>query len=347
MTTVYDVARVAGVSTATVSRVMHGSTLVHPDTRDRVLAVVEALGFVPDASARGLSTRRKDIIGFAALERGDGEIDIERGSLLFADQIVHAAEAVLGGTAYSLLLMFGRAGQQFEQRVRSLSGKVDGLLVAEQVMGAGDLRALGGRIPVVVIAGPREETGLDVVLADNPAGMTDLMSHLAGQHGYRRLCFVSGPKDAPDAVARQAAFEEAVRAGPGAVIEQVVHGDFSEGSGADAARVLLDRRSLPDAVVCANDQMAIGVLREFQRAGVVVPRDVALTGFDDVYPSALIDPPLTTVSQPLRELGTRAAQRLLARIEDRSLPPRTEILPTRVVIRASCGCQPTAPYKPR
>jgi LacI family transcriptional regulator len=352
MTTVYDVARVAGVSTATVSRVIRGSTLVSADTRDRVLAVIDALGFVPDAYAQGLSNRRKDIIGLVALERGGHEIDIERNSLLFVDQIVHAAEAVLRGTGYSLLLSFGSRGEEFEQRVRSLSGKVDGLLMAEEVMDAGDLRALATRLPVVVIAGRRDEAALDVVAADNRTGMTALVTHLTGHHHYRRLCFVTGPKDAPDARERQATFEEVVLAGRGGVIEQVIHGDFSESSGAAAARVLLDRRSrhegsvpfdrgsMPEAVVCANDQMAIGVLREFGRAGVDVPGDVALTGFDDVYPSRIVDPPLTTVSQPVRELGIRAAQRLLARITDPALAPRAEILPTSAVIRASCGCRP-------
>jgi LacI family transcriptional regulator len=255
---------------------------------------------------------------------------------------VHAAEAVLRDTEYSLLLTFGSAGQAFEQRVRALSGKVDGLLVAEEVLALADLLRLAGRIPVTVIAGRREETGLDVVLADNTSGITALVSHLTRRHRYRRLCFVTGPQDAPDARERQAAFENAVLASPGCVIDQVLHGDFSEASGAEAARVLLARRSLPQAVVCANDQMAIGVLREFQRARVAVPADVALTGFDDVYPSRLTAPSLTTVSQPVRELGVRATRRLLARIEDRALPPETDVLPTRVVIRASCGCSPPA-----
>jgi LacI family transcriptional regulator len=342
MPTVYDVARVAGVSTATVSRVVRGSGLVHPDTRQRVLAVIETLGFVPDAAAQGLSRRRKGIIGLAALERGVSEIDIERTSLLFLDQIVHAAEAVLRPTESSLLLAFGSAGQQFEQRVRSLTGKVDGLLVAEEVMAASDLRTLARRIPLVVIAGNRDETELDVVLADNAAGITALVSHLTRRHRYRRLCLVTGPKDAPDARERQAAFEDAVRASRAGVIDQIIHGDFSEASGTAAARVLLGRRSLPQVVVCANDQMAIGVLREFQRARIAVPADVALTGFDDVYPARLVDPPLTTISQPLRDLGTRAVWRLLARIGDRTLPPRVEVLPTQVVIRATCGCVPAA-----
>jgi LacI family transcriptional regulator len=316
MTTVYDVARVAGVSTATVSRVMRGSELVHPDTRQRVLAVVEALSFVPDATARGLSRGRKDVIGFVGLERGTHEIDIERTSLLFVDQIVHATEAVLRHTDYSLLLAFGPRGQQFEQRIRSLTGKVDGLLIAEEAIPAEELRALAGRIPVVLIAGRPDETELDVVAADNVGGLAALVSHLVGHHRYRRLCFVTGPKDAPDASQRQTAFEAAVLASRDCVIDQVIHGDFSEASGTAAARVLLDRTVLPQAVVCANDQMAIG----------------------DVYPSRLVEPALTTVSQPLRDLGVRAAQRLLARIAQRDLPPRAEVLPTEAVIRASCGC---------
>jgi len=340
VTTIYDVARVAGVSTATVSRVLRGSGLVHPDTRQRVLAVIETLGFIPDASARGLTRGRKDIIGLVGLDRGADEIDIERSSLLFVDHIVHAAESVLRGTECSLLLTFGSRGEQFEKRVRALAGQVDGLLIAEEVLADGELRALAGQLPVVVIAGSRDQTAADVFLGDNIAGMTALAAHLTREHGYRRLCFVAGPKDAPDAAERYSAFEQAVAASPGSGIDQVIHGDFSEDSGIAAARVLLGRSSLPQAVVCANDQMAIGVMRELQRSGVAIPADVAVTGFDDVHASRVIDPPLTTVSQPFRDLGSRATRRLLDRVSDPALAPRAEVLPTQVVIRASCGCQP-------
>jgi LacI family transcriptional regulator len=340
MTTVYDVARVAGVSTATVSRVLRGSDLVRQDTRDRVLAVIETLDFVPDATARGLTRRRKDIIGLVALERGTDEMEVEQGSLLFTDQVVHAAEAVLRGTEWSLLLTLDARGQGLERRVRALSGKADGLLIAEEIMPAAALRALSRRIPVVLIAGARDETGLDVVLGDNRAGMTALAVHLARDHGYGRLCLVAGPRDAPDAAERRSAFEQVALAAPGCVLEQVIEGDFSEASGVAAARAMLRRGRLPEAVACANDQMAIGVLREFQRAGVRVPGDVAVTGYDDIYPSRILDPPLTTVSQPLRDLGMRATRRLLERIEDPGLPPRAEVLPTHLVVRASCGCPP-------
>jgi LacI family transcriptional regulator len=340
MTTIYDVARVAGVSTATVSRVLRGSDLVHPATRERVLAVIETLGFVPDASARGLTRRRKDIIGLVGLDRGADEIDIERSSLLFVDHIVHAAESVLRGTEWSLLLTFGNRGEQFGKRVRSLAGQVDGLLLAEEILEPGELRALAGQLPVVVIAGHRDQAAVDVFLGDNIGGMTALARHLTAQHRYRRLCFVAGPQDAPDAAERRLAFEQAVAASAGSGISQVIQGDFSEDSGVAAARILLDRKSLPQAVVCANDQMAIGVLRELHRAGVSVPADVAVTGFDDVYASRVIDPPLTTVSQPIHDLGSRATNRLLARIDSPSLTPAVEVLPTQVVIRASCGCRP-------
>jgi LacI family transcriptional regulator len=340
VTTIYDVARVAGVSTATVSRVLRGSELVRPDTRQRVLGVIAELGFVPDASARGLTRRRKDIIALAGLVRATDELDVERSSLLFIDHIVHAAEHALRGTDYSLLLTFGSRGEHFEKRVRAIAGKADGLLIAEEVLDRADLRALAAQLPVVVIAGSPDQAVTDVYLSDNTSGMTALTGHLTGQHGYHRLCFVAGPKDAPDAQARYSAFEQAVAGSPGSSIDQVIHGDFSEDSGIAAAQILLGRTVLPQAVACANDQMAIGVLRELQRAGIRVPADVAVTGFDDVYPSRVIDPPLTTVSQPFNDLGGRAAGRLLARIDDPALATVTEVLPTQLVIRTSCGCPP-------
>src|SRR5579862_8044947 len=193
MTTIYDVARVAGVSTATVSRVLRGSDLVHANTRQRVLAVIETLGFVPDASARGLTRRRKEIIGLVGLDRGGDEIDIERSSLLFIDHIVHATENVLRGTENSLLLTFGSPGELFVKRVRSLAGQADGLLIAEEVLDQAELGALAEQIPIVVIAGRRHQTLVDGFLGENVGGMTDVTRHLTQQHRYRRLCFVAGP----------------------------------------------------------------------------------------------------------------------------------------------------------
>jgi len=147
---------------------------------------------VPDGSAQGLSRRRKDIIGLAALERSTDEIDIEQAGQLFVDEVVHAVESVLRGTECSLLLTFGQAGEQFQRRVWSLSGKVDGLLVAEEIMPASGLRSLARRIPVVVIAGRPGERELDMVAVDNVTGIRTLATHLIRDHGYRRLNFLAG-----------------------------------------------------------------------------------------------------------------------------------------------------------
>jgi LacI family transcriptional regulator len=137
-----------------------------------------------------------------------------------------------------------------------------------------------------------------------------------------------------------AAFSSAAHSVPGCTVDVVPGGDFSEASGRTAARVLLGREAIPEAVACANDQMAIGVMRELQRSGIRVPADVAVTGFDNVYPGRVVEPPLTTVGQPVRDLGVRAAARLLERIEGATEPPRAETLPTELVIRRSCGCPP-------
>jgi LacI family transcriptional regulator len=167
-----------------------------------------------------------------------------------------------------------------------------------------------------------------------------MAEHLTAGHGYRRLGFVGGPPDAPDAVERLAAFSSAVRDVPGCTVDVVPGGDFSEASGRTAARVLLGREAIPEAVACANDQMAIGVMRELQRSGIRVPEDVAVTGFDNIFPGRVVEPPLTTVGQPVRDLGARAAARLMERIEGSTEPPRAETLPTELVVRRSCGCPP-------
>jgi LacI family transcriptional regulator len=114
-------------------------------------------------------------------------------------------------------------------------------------------------------------------------------------------------------------------------------GDFSEASGRTAARVLLGREAVPEAVACANDQMAIGVMRELQRSGIRVPADVAVTGFDNIFPGGIVDPTLTTVGQPFRELGRRAAARLLERIAGSEAVPHAEVMTTSLLIRRSCG----------
>jgi LacI family transcriptional regulator len=170
------------------------------------------------------------------------------------------------------------------------------------------------------------------------------VSHLVEAHGARRLFHVDGPPTAPDAKERRLALRDVLQAHPDSQLVGTFSGRFSVQSGEEAGASLLARPggALPDAVVCANDQMAIGVLQALGRARVRVPEDVAVVGFDDIFLGGIIDPTLTTVHQPMRLLGERSCARLLDRIARPDLPPRVELLPTELVLRRSCGCPPGA-----
>jgi len=343
--TLYDVARLAGVSTATVSRVVHGQDRVRDSTRTRVLEVIEQLGYVPDGAAQSLSRRRKNVIGLVCVERQSPrqQYDIESMSLLFYDEILRGVEARIRQHQWSLLITYLREATDPDlPRLLSLSGQVDGLLIGEGVVPSTFLARLAKRLPVVVIAGDPSERAADVVTADNRSGSAALVSHLIETHGRRRLYHIDGPPTAPDARERRLALHEVLGAHPDCEIIGRYEGLFSVGSGEEAGEKLLAARgeSLPDAVVCANDQMAIGVLQAFAKAGVRVPEQVAVVGFDDIFPGSLYDPPLTTVHQPMRLLGERACTRLLDRIARPALRPKVELLPTELVLRSSCGCPP-------
>ena len=343
--TLYDVARVAGVSTATVSRVVHGHDRVRPSTRQRVLEVIEALGYVPDGAAQSLSRQRKEVVGLAAVENRSPESVVEQTILLFVDEVLRGVEASVGKIGWSLLISFLQGGDSAYKRLQSMSGKVDGLLIAEGIVGSAELERLAARLPIALVAGSTDEPSVDVVDADNRAGTRALVGHLVEQHGRTRLFYVAGPSEAPDARVRCSAFAEALAEYQEAALAGSFEGRFSEFSGQLAARDILarPRRELPDAVVCGNDQMAIGVMRELMASGLRIPADVAVVGFDDIYVGTLLAPPLTTVRQPMRLLGERACSILLDRIADPSLPHRVELLPTELVVRESCGCRSGGP----
>jgi len=351
--TLYDVARLAGVSTATVSRVVHGQDRVRAATRARVQQVIEELGWVPDSAAQSLSRRRKNVIGLACIERkAPHQYDIESMSLLFYDEVLRGVEARLRDHDLSLLITYLRDDNKIDRvnapgsalafypRLVSLAGKVDGLLIGEGIVPPAVLARLAERLPVVVIAGDPEERAADVVTADNRAGSAAIIAHLVSDHGRRRLFYVGGPPTAPDAKERRLALGDVLRGHPEAQLVGSYDGAFTVQDGEDAAAAMLADfgPGLPDAVVCANDQMAIGVLQAFARAGVRVPEDVAVTGFDDIFVGGLVEPTLTTVHQPMRLLGERACVRLLERMATPGLPPNVQLLPTELVLRSSCGC---------
>src|SRR5215469_1000053 len=341
--TLYDVARLAGVSTATVSRVVHSLDRVRDSTRARVLEVINQLGYVPDSAAQSLSRRQKSVIGLVGVERlAPHQYDIESMSLLFYDEILRGVEQRIRHHNWSLMITYLREESNDDlRRLQALSGKVDGLLIGEGIVPSDELARLAERLPVVVVAGDPAEHAADVVTADNRSGSAALVAHLVEEHGRRRIFHVDGPPSAPDAKERRLALTEIIQSHPTTELVGSYCGRFSVQSGEEAGEILLaNRAELPDAVVCANDQMAIGILQALSRGGVRVPEQLSVTGFDDIFPGSLFEPSLTTVHQPMRMLGERAAARLLDRIARPDLPTQVELLPTELVLRKSCGCPP-------
>jgi LacI family transcriptional regulator len=340
--TLYDVARQAGVSTATVSRVIHGQAGVRPATRQRVLGVIEALGYVPDAAAQSMARQRKEVIGLlAAVNRNPGT-DVEKEGLLFIDEVWRGVEQSLSRIEWSLLISTLDPGdpENAFRRMLRISGKVDGLLITEGLVSSAQLGQLAARTPLVLIAGSPDEPHADVFAADNRSGTIALVSHLIERHGTSRIFSVPGPPEAPDAVVRQAALEQTIASYPGVRLTGTFPGWFSSADGEQAAREILGlpRAERPDGIVCGNDQMAIGAARELAAAGVRVPADIAVVGFDDMHTSAMTTPALTTVRQQTALMAERACARLLDRIADPALPRHVELLPAELIVRNSCGC---------
>lgn len=343
MVTLYDVARRAGVSTATVSRVLHGQDLVRESTRVRVQKAIEELGYIPDGAAQSLSRRRKEVIGLICCERPMQPQDVENSSPTYIDDILRGVEPRISELNWSLLLTFYNGYTTTNvRRILAMSGKVDGILVSEGSFPKRLMERLATRVPVTVIAGSPADHEFDVVTADNLAGSAAIIEHLIEEHGTRRIYYVEGPQDAPDAVERRLGLQHVLRKHPAVQLTGSTSGWFNVETGLAAGeRILAEARdNLPDAVVAANDQMAIGVLLVLARAGVRVPDQVAVVGFDDIAAADWYEPQLTTVFQPMRLLGERACARLLDRIAKPGLPPQVQTLSTELVIRRSCGCPP-------
>jgi LacI family transcriptional regulator len=340
--TLYDVARTAGVSTATVSRVVHGQERVRPATRQRVLQVIEALGYVPDGAAQSMALQRKEVIGLAFIESRSPDTDVEQEGLLFIEEVLRGVERALRQARWPVLMCVLRPADRpgAYRYLQKISAKVDGMIIAEDILGSEQLASLAARTPIVLVAGSADEPHADVVAADNRAGTVALARHMVEEHGRARLFYIAGPPEAPDARERRSVFEQTLAQYPAATLTGCFVGQFASISGQLAVREILAApdRELPDAIICGNDQMAIGAMRELQAAGLRVPADVAVAGFDDIYLGALFAPPLTTVRQPMGLLGEHACSRLLDRIADPALPRRVERLATELVVRESCGC---------
>ncbi len=349
--TIYDVASAAGVSIASVSRVLNGRGNPMPETRDRVLAAVAELGFIPDGAARALSARLKEIIGVVIRRPppteplGDDIFQDEEESLQFPDLINRGIELAAQNRDYNLLVSSVDVDDHdHTRRVFALARKSDGLILHDQVLDADQLERLSRQVPVVTLAGVATPTTSNVG-GDNQGSMRELARHLVRHHGYRTLAYLGGHPDSPDNLARQAAFSAEVEAAGGTFLDGPQwQGNYCAAGGARVIDRMLASGfgggKLPQAIACANDQTALGVVYALIQHGLDVPGDVAVTGFDDIPVARHLRPQLTTVRQPIQELGATAFEVLYSMINDAGHAPRNIVLPTRLVPRESCGCRP-------
>ena len=327
--TLEAVARRAGVSRATVSRVVNGSTTVAVGIRDAVNQAVEELGYVPNQAARSLVTRRTDSI---ALVVSEPTAQVFGDDPFFADVVRGvSAELELEDKQLVLLTTDSPAGRERVRRFTSVH--VDGVLLLS-FHGTDPLYLSLGRQGPPMVCGGRPRYGRDelsYVDFDNTGGAREAVEYLIAA-GRRRIVTIAGPQDMNAGVDRLIGYREAIAAADRRAI--VAYGDFTRDSGARAMHSLLADEPDLDAVFCGSDLMALGALSALRAAGRAVPEDVAVVGFDDIEAARYAEPPLTTVQQPSPLLGremVRMMLRILAGEEVES--PKT--LPTRLVLRGS------------
>jgi LacI family transcriptional regulator len=337
--TIYDVARLAGVSIASVSRVLNGQGTPRAETRERVMRAVEELSFVPDGAARALSNGLKEVVGVVFRRGGEATFEDEDESLLFIDGINRGIELAAQHRSFDVLISsVGVHDPRASARISGVAGKADGIILHDRSLSGVGIARLAEVVPIVTLAGSPTKASVNVG-CDNESGMRALINHLILDHGYRRLAYLSGYADSPDNRARARVFGAAATAA-GAEIQTgpAWQGNYSASGGAQVITSLLERgEELPRAIVCANDQTALGVMHTLARRGLNVPGDVAVTGFDDVPIARHLHPSLTTVRQPIEQMGATAFDVLYSMISGTGSDPNV-VLPVRLMLRESCGC---------
>lgn len=327
--TIYEVARRAGVSIATVSRVLRGTATVAAPTRERVLQAVADLGYTPSRSARALAEGH---------HAANGIVFPDLSGPYFAE-VVLGYEEVAAELGRSVLILSTHGREAAREMVLDLAARVDAMVVLGRTVGDDVLTELVRKgLPLVVLARDPVE-GADAVNSENESSAHALTTHLVRDHGYRSFEFLGDADTSADTCQRWLGFTRALTDLGVPVPPEPVACPFDEEDGRDAADRLLRERP-PRVLVCANDEIALGAISAAEALGLRVPEDLAVTGWDDVMAARHSRPGLTTVHQPMRELGARAAQRLHERLAGDPSEPRHEVLPTQLVQRASCGHHP-------
>ncbi|MCC6147905.1 MAG: LacI family DNA-binding transcriptional regulator [Anaerolineaceae bacterium] len=329
MSTLYDVAKYAGVSIATVSRTLSNQMVVHPDTRARVMDAIEKLEYIPNSLAQGLASKRSYVLGLIIP-------DIINP---FFSYVARGCEDSCRARNYDLAIYSVDSQEQEETGFYRLlrARHVDGLILANTVVSGEALPQFIHDIPRVYVDHASSITEDDCICVENRAGAQMVAEYLL-ENGHRHMAIVSGFPNSFAGAARLEGFKSTLTDhGFELPDEFIVKGGFDPSEGVKAADFLMTLDSPPTAIFASNDMLAIGVLRGLQSMGYKVPADVSLVGFGDLPIGEFVSPSLTTVFVDKFELGAQAVDLLLSRIEQPSAEPQKISLPVRLKVRESSG----------
>ncbi|MDX6279112.1 MAG: LacI family transcriptional regulator [Kribbellaceae bacterium] len=327
-TTIYDVAALAKLSIATVSRVLQGTGPVSAKARARVDQAAHELNYVPLRAARSLAVQRHEAHGLVLPDLAGP----------FYGDLLMGYERWAGEHGQSVVLTVTHGNPDPSRTIRDLAGRVDGIVVHGNAL---DLRVVHdlrrANVPIVLVAHP-PVTGCDSVRSESASSAEQLTSRLL-DHGRQQLLFVGDPDSSYDVSERYVGFSAAFRS-RGLEVPEPERVPLTETAGEMFANKLLGASLSTGGLVCANDELALAILKTLGDGGVVVPDDVVVTGWDDVMAARYVFPGLTTVRQPMAELGRLAAQRLHERVTGERTRARNDVLGTELVLRGSCGTGP-------
>ena len=330
--TINDVASLAGVSIATVSRVINGTSPVSADVAARVRRAIAELNFVPHSAARGLASRKTNTIGLILPEI----------SGFFFSPLLRGIEEAIRGKGYDLLVHSSVSRHENgDSPVKKLgTHNTDGLLIYSASVSDDELTRLNNHgFPMVLLhQSPPQDLDIPCVTFENKAGASKIMRHLIEAHGYHRIAFLAGPESEEDSYWRELGYREALSSYAIPFDQHLISiGGFDTAVAQDSVTKWLGQGINFEAIFASDDDSATGAINALQRAGLRVPEDIAVVGFDDIYISQYLSPPLTTIRAPIELAGFTAARQLIRLLHQEIVEPLV-LLPTQLIVRRSCGC---------
>jgi len=328
MATIKDVAKQAGVAVSTVSLALNNDPRVSEDTRRKVLKSAEELNYRPNGAARSLKRRKTETVGLFLNDFGGP----------FFSSFIQGVEEVVSANGYDLVACSTFGGQhntanRYLREKQFDAAIILGPAIPDELI----LQVAGPQFPIVVMDRELSADHVHSVLVDNVQGARSATRHLIGL-GRRRIGYLSGPLNSYNNQKRLVGFKSALEeAGIPLQASCVAQGHFTESGGYQAMKSLIVSRSLPDAVFAANDEMALGAIQALMEAGLRVPEDVAVVGFDDIRLSSYVRPALTTVGHPKHEWGTVATHVVFQALREPGEQPSAIMLDTELIVRESCG----------